>query len=88
MIDQCLDRLLRPRPHARRPVHVDFPVWMIEALDAEAGRLGVTRQALVKLWIAERLESGGGNARSTVHPPAASAAQDGAGHANSGRSPS
>jgi hypothetical protein len=47
---------------ARRPnlelkrVNVDFPAWVVEALDREARRLGVTRQALVKLWIAERLE--------------------------------
>jgi hypothetical protein len=47
---------------ARRPnlalkrVNVDFPAWVVEALDHEARRLGVTRQALVKLWIAERLE--------------------------------
>jgi hypothetical protein len=47
---------------ARRPnlalkrVNVDFPAWAIEALDREARRLGVTRQALVKLWIAERLD--------------------------------
>lgn len=46
---------------ARRPnlelkqVNVDFPSWVVEALDREARRLGVTRQALVKLWIAERL---------------------------------
>jgi Ribbon-helix-helix protein, copG family len=47
---------------ARRPnlelkrVNVDFPAWVVEALDREARRLGVTRQALIKLWIAERLE--------------------------------
>ena len=47
---------------ARRPnlelkrVNVDFPAWVVEGLDREARRLGVTRQALVKLWIAERLE--------------------------------
>ena len=47
---------------ARRPnlelkrVNVDFPAWVVEALDREARRLCVTRQALVKLWIAERLE--------------------------------
>ena len=39
-------------------MHVDFPVWMIERLDAESGRLGVTWQALIKLWIAERLGEG------------------------------
>ena len=47
---------------ARRPnlelkrVNVDFPAWVVEALDREARRLGVTRQASVKLWVAERLE--------------------------------
>jgi hypothetical protein len=44
----------RPNLVARR-VNVDFPAWVVEALDREARRLGVTRQALVKLWIAERL---------------------------------
>jgi hypothetical protein len=39
-----------------RRVNVDFPAWVVEGLDREARRLGVTRQALVKLWIAERLE--------------------------------
>ena len=52
------DRLARPRPHARRQVHVDFPVWMVERLDEEAERLGVARQALIKMWIADRLEAG------------------------------
>lgn len=37
-------------------VNVDFPAWMIEALDRESKRLGVTRQSIIKLWIAERLE--------------------------------
>ncbi|MCX6373543.1 MAG: CopG family transcriptional regulator [Actinobacteria bacterium] len=47
---------------ARRPlkeqkrVNVDFPVWMVESLDREARRLGVTRQSIIKVWIAERLE--------------------------------
>ncbi|MBK7705467.1 MAG: CopG family transcriptional regulator [Acidobacteria bacterium] len=47
---------------ARRPlqeqkrVNVDFPAWMIESLDREAGRLGVTRQSIIKVWLAERLE--------------------------------
>ena len=47
---------------ARRPlqkqkrVNVDFPTWMIESLDREAGRLGVTRQSIIKIWLAERLE--------------------------------
>ncbi len=37
-------------------VNVDFPTWMIESLDREAKRLGVTRQSIIKIWIAEMLE--------------------------------
>jgi hypothetical protein len=37
-------------------VNVDFPVWMVNSLDREARRLGVTRQSLIKLWLAERLD--------------------------------
>ena len=53
---------LLDRGSARRPlleprrVNVDFPAWMIESLDQEAARLGVTRQSIIKVWIAERLE--------------------------------
>jgi hypothetical protein len=45
----------RPGLEQRR-VNVDFPVWMIESLDREAQRLGATRQSVIKVWIAERLE--------------------------------
>ncbi len=44
----------RPNLETRR-VNVDFPSWVIEELDQQARRLGVTRQSLIKLWIAERL---------------------------------
>ena len=44
----------RPNLEPRR-VNVDFPAWVVEGLDRQARRLGVTRQALIKLWIAERL---------------------------------
>jgi len=37
-------------------INVDFPMWMIESLDREAKRLGVTRQSIIKVWIAEMLE--------------------------------
>ena len=43
----------------QRRVNVDFPVWMIESLDREAKRLGVTRQSIIKVWPAERLEKTG-----------------------------
>jgi len=37
-------------------MNLDFPLWMLESLDAEANRLGVPRQSLIKVWIGERLE--------------------------------
>lgn len=40
----------------QRRVNVDIPEWMIKSLDKEAGRLGVTRQSIIKVWLAERLE--------------------------------
>ena len=40
----------------QKRVNVDFPVWMIHSLDKQAHRLGVPRQSVIKLWVAERLE--------------------------------
>ncbi|MGB4582297.1 MAG: CopG family transcriptional regulator [Coriobacteriia bacterium] len=53
-----LSSATRPNREQKR-VNVDFPVWMVESLDREAGRLGVTRQSIIKVWIAERLERAG-----------------------------
>ena len=50
-----LNAARRPRLEQKR-VNVDFPVWMVEQLDQEASRLGVTRQSIIKVWLAERLE--------------------------------
>ncbi|MBC7282003.1 CopG family transcriptional regulator [Hoeflea sp.] len=50
-----LTTLRRPGQEPKR-VNVDFPAWVVSSLDKEAQRLGVTRQALIKIWIAERLE--------------------------------
>ena len=47
-------KLRRPNQEPRR-VNVDFPAWVVQGLDREAGRLGVTRQSLIKMWIAEKL---------------------------------
>lgn len=56
-ITDDLDLATRRRPtQEQRRVNVDFPAWMIESLDSEASRLGVTRQSIIKVWIAERLE--------------------------------
>jgi hypothetical protein len=51
-----LAKASRPNKEQRR-VNVDFPTWMIDALDKEAGRVGVTRQSIIKIWLAQRLES-------------------------------
>ncbi len=40
----------------QKRVNVDFPVWMVDSLDKEAKHLGVTRQSIIKVWLAERLE--------------------------------
>ena len=47
----------RPKQEQKR-VNVDFPLWMIQLLDKEAKRLGVPRQSIIKVWVAERLEKG------------------------------
>jgi len=50
-----LSNATRPGQEQKR-VNVDFPVWMIQLLDKEARRLGVPRQSIIKVWIAERLQ--------------------------------
>lgn len=50
-----LSKARRPEQEQKR-VNVDFPLWMIDLLDKEARRLGVPRQSIIKVWIAERLE--------------------------------
>lgn len=49
-----LSKAKRPNQEQRR-VNVDFPLWMIQSLDKEAKRLGVPRQSIIKIWLAERL---------------------------------
>jgi len=55
-----LSKARRPLQEQKR-VNVDFPTWMIESLDKEARRLGVTRQSIIKVWLAERLEQTASN---------------------------
>jgi hypothetical protein len=40
----------------QKRVNVDLPIWMIQNLDREANRVGVTRQSIIKVWLAERLK--------------------------------
>ena len=55
-VSRLLDVSKARRPGLeQRRVNVDFPIWMIQSLDREARRLGVTRQSIIKVWIAERL---------------------------------
>lgn len=50
-----ISKSIRPGQNQKR-VNVDFPVWMINPLDKEARKLGVTRQSIIKIWIAEKLK--------------------------------
>ncbi len=50
-----IPKATRPGQDQRR-VNVDFPEWMVDSLDKEARRLGVTRQAIIKVWIAAKLQ--------------------------------
>jgi hypothetical protein len=55
IVDQLdLSKARRIGTDAKR-VNVDFPAWMVDSLDREARRLGVTRQSLIKLWLADKL---------------------------------
>ncbi len=49
-----LSKARRPNQEQKR-VNVDFPIWMIQSLDKEAKRLGIPRQSIIKIWLAERL---------------------------------
>jgi hypothetical protein len=56
-VTRLLDRAKARRPEQeQRRVNVDFPTWMVESLDREAKRLGVTRQSIIKMWLAEKLK--------------------------------
>ncbi len=56
-ITEFLDKSKARRPGLeQKRVNVDFPIWMINDLDKEAKRLGVPRQSLIKIWLAERLK--------------------------------
>ena len=50
-----MSKARRPEQEQKR-VNIDFPLWVIHSLDKEAKRLGVPRQSVVKVWVAERLE--------------------------------
>lgn len=55
-----LSTLKRPNQQQKR-INVDFPSWVVDSLDREASRIGVTRQSIIKLWLVERLEERSAN---------------------------
>ena len=64
-ISEYLDFSKATRPSTlktdTKKVNVDFPQWVIESLDKEAKKIGVTRQSIIKVWIAERLKEESGH---------------------------
>ncbi len=42
--------------HNPKRINLDMPLWMLEKIDIEASRLGVTRQSIIKFWVAEKLQ--------------------------------
>lgn len=46
---------------AQKRINVDFPAWVVESLDREAARIGVTRQSIIKVWLVERLQAEAAN---------------------------
>ena len=57
-VTKYLDKSKARRVNAElKRVNIDFPVWVIDSLDKEARRLGITRQSLVKMWIAEKFKT-------------------------------
>lgn len=58
--DLDLSTITRPNQKQKR-INVDFPSWVIDSLDREASRVGVTRQSIIKLWLVERLEEKAAN---------------------------
>ncbi|WP_447042689.1 type II toxin-antitoxin system BrnA family antitoxin [Vreelandella sp. H-I2] len=45
----------------QKRINVDFPAWVVDSLDREAARIGVTRQSIIKVWLVERLQAESAN---------------------------
>lgn len=58
--DLDLSTVRRPNLEQKR-INVDFPAWVVESLDREAARIGVTRQSIIKVWLVERLQAESAN---------------------------
>ena len=72
-ISEYLDLSTATRPNQElKRVNVDFPLWVVNGLDRESARLGVARQSLIKMWIAERLDQVSIAPQSVSLPPQSS----------------
>lgn len=49
-----LKNIRKPNLELKR-INIDIPVWIVESLDKEAKRIGISRQAIIKMWLAEHL---------------------------------
>ncbi|WP_408641975.1 type II toxin-antitoxin system BrnA family antitoxin [Sphingomonas radiodurans] len=56
-IDHLIDWSSAERLNASTEVSLSMPLWMVKRLDANATRRGVSRQALINMWLADRLEA-------------------------------
>ena len=61
VIDNLDLSTIRHPNQAQKRINVDFPIWIIDSLDKEAKRVGVIRQSIIKVWLAERLEEQAAN---------------------------
>lgn len=68
-LDLSTSRRVNQEP---KRINVDFPSWVVQELDREAARIGVTRQSIIKVWLVERLEANSAN--KTLNDDAASGA--------------
>jgi hypothetical protein len=58
--DLDLSTARRPNREQKR-INVDFPTWVVDSLDREAARIGITRQSIIKVWLVERLKAEAAN---------------------------
>ena len=61
IIDELDLSTVKRANQSQKRINVDFPSWVIDSLDREASRVGVTRQSIIKLWLVERLEEKAAN---------------------------
>lgn len=51
-----LDKAIRPELKQKK-IRLQLPEWMLGSVDREAKKLGVSRQAVLRMWISEKLKN-------------------------------